>query len=110
MRFVVAALMGLGLLGCASPSPQGPLPRVGESRPFIDQTVQGKVVEANPALRYVVLDFPVRGLPALDQRLSVYRDGQKVGEVAVSGPYIGTAVAADVVAGQAEIGDAVRAD
>jgi hypothetical protein len=77
---------------------------------MVDHGVQGKVVSANPTLRYVVMDFPIRRLPALDQRLNVYRQGQKVGEVAVSGPIMGTAAAGDVIAGQAEIGDEVRED
>jgi hypothetical protein len=72
--------------------------------------VQGRVVTVNPALRYVVMDFSLRAFPALDQRLSIYREGQKVGEVRVTGPFRGTAAAGDLVAGQAAVGDDVRDD
>ena len=47
-------------------------------------------------------------LPALEQRLIVYRGGLKVGEVKVSGPQQDDNIVADIVAGQAEAGDEVR--
>jgi hypothetical protein len=56
------------------------------------------------------MDFPVRSLPALDQHLNVYREGQKIGEVQVTGPIMGTAIAGDIIAGQAAVGDDVRED
>lgn len=75
-----------------------------------DESVQGRVVTVNVSLRYVVMDFPLRGLPELGQRLGVYREGQKIGEVKVTGPIMDTAAAGDIVAGQAAVGDAVRED
>jgi len=100
----------LGCVSCQSPQP-APAPAPDEA-PLVmpDEAVQGRVVSVNPALRYVVMDFPVRLFPALDQRLSIYRDGQKVGEVRVTGPILGTAAAGDIVAGQAALGDEVRGD
>lgn len=62
----------------------------------------------NPALRFVVMDFPVWLMPALDQRLNIYRDEQKIGEVKVTGPTVDTTVAGDLVAGEARPGDEVR--
>ena len=49
-------------------------------------------------------------MPALEQRLSVYRDGQKVGEVKVTGPVLDTTIAGDIVAGEAQVGDQVSED
>ncbi len=89
-------------------SATGPDPAEGVNR--LDERVQGKVVEANARLRYVVMDFPLRRMPALEQRLNVYRDGQKVGEVKVSGPVRDTTVAGDVMVGEAREGDEVRED
>lgn len=65
----------------------------------------GRIVTVNSTLRFVVVDFPIGRLPALEQKLSVYRLDQKVGEIKVSGPYRGTTVAADLVAGEARFGD-----
>ena len=76
----------------------------------LDERVQGRVIRANPQLRFVVMDFPLRRTPALEQRLNVYRDGQKVGEVKVSGPARDTTIAGDVMVGEARVGDEIRED
>jgi hypothetical protein len=70
--------------------------------------LQGKVLRANTAGRFVVLNFPVGHLPSLEQRLSVYRLGLKVGEVKVTGPQLDDNIVGDVVAGEAAVGDVVR--
>ena len=91
-----------------SASSSGPTsPEVGGR---LDDRVQGKVIQLNPTLRFVVMDFPLRRMPALEQRLNVYRDGQKVGEVKVSGPARDTTIAGDVMVGEARVGDEVRED
>jgi hypothetical protein len=68
----------------------------------------GKVEMVNHNARYVVLSFPIGHLPAVEQRLSVYRNGLKVGEVKVSGPQIEDNVVADIVDGDSGPGDEVR--
>ena len=68
----------------------------------------GKVVKVNSGGRFVVLNFPVGHLPAIDQRLNVYRQGLKVGEVKISGPQLEDNVVGDLVSGNAEAGDEVR--
>ena len=68
----------------------------------------GKVVRADQNLRFVVLNFPIGHLPALEQPFNVYRAGLKVGEVKVSGPQQDDNIVADIVAGQADAGDEVR--
>jgi|KBSSwiStaDraftv2_1062776.scaffolds.fasta_scaffold1332432_2 hypothetical protein len=76
----------------------------------LDEAVLGTVVSVNPALRFLVMDFPVRKLPVLDQRLNIYRNGQKVGEVKVTGPARETTIAGDIIAGEAQVDDEVRED
>jgi hypothetical protein len=68
----------------------------------------GKVETVNQNARYVVLSFPIGHLPAMEQRLHVYRNGLKVGEVKVSGPQIEDNVVADIVEGDSGPGDEVR--
>jgi hypothetical protein len=75
-----------------------------------DDRVHGKVASVNPNLRFVVMDFPLRKMPALEQRLNVYRNAQKVGEVKVTGPALDTTIAGDITAGEAQLGDEVRED
>ena len=62
----------------------------------------------NTAGRFVVLNFPVGHLPAVEQHLNLYRRGSKVGEVKVTGPQNDDNVVADLLAGDSEIGDQVR--
>jgi len=75
-----------------------------------DEGVSGKVVLVNPLLRFLVLDFPVRKLPVVDQRLNIYHNGQKIGEVKVTGPTRDTTIAGDIIAGEANVGDEARDD
>jgi hypothetical protein len=72
--------------------------------------VMARVVSVVPNLRFVVIDFTNSRQPAMDQRLSVYRVGQKVAEIKVSGPFRNTTVAADLVEGEARYGDEVKAE
>jgi hypothetical protein len=73
-----------------------------------DTGLNGKVALANIQLQFVVLSFPLGQMPEAGQRLNVYRHGLKVGEVRVNPKQLDENVIADVVAGEAMIGDAVR--
>jgi hypothetical protein len=70
--------------------------------------LNGRIVGSRNALRFVIIDFQNSRMPQLDQVMHVYRLDQKVAEVKISGPYLGTTVAADVIAGEAAEGDLVR--
>lgn len=70
--------------------------------------LNGRVVTVNAAQRFVVLNFPVGHLPSIDQRLDLYRQGLKVGEVQVTGPQRDDHIVADIAAGEASPGDEVR--
>jgi hypothetical protein len=73
-----------------------------------DTVLIGKVARVNQEGRFVVMTFPVGHLPTLNQRLSVYRQGLKVGEVRVTGPQMDDNVVGDIGAGEALPGDEVR--
>src|SRR5437867_321346 len=118
-RVMLVILSAVVLAGCASSKERSagkspPSARAGskppKSKPIItpDLQLMGKVVSANQELRFVVLDFPLGEMPRVDQRLSVYRQGQKVGELKVSGPQNDTNIVADITAGNAQVGDEVR--
>lgn len=101
-----------------NPNPSTPLPAPApHAAPSVtnqqviitpDTLLTGKVVKVNPGGRFVVLNFPVGHLPGLDQRLNVYHQGLKVGEVKVSGPQLEDDIVGDLVSGGAEVGDEVR--
>src|ERR1041385_2359890 len=128
MRWVWVALV-LAVLGsgCSTNKAAGPEPGLAKGRAgkagthsaaqssnaskamvSPDEEWFGRVVSANPVLRFVVMDFPVSRMPPVEQRLNVYHRGQKVGEVKVTGPMRDTTIAGDIIAGEAQVGDEVR--
>ena len=56
----------------------------------------------------VGLNFPVGKLPGIDSVMGVFRQGQKVGEVKVTGPKMDTNIAADITSGEVSVDDEVR--
>ena len=70
----------------------------------------GEVVRVNAVARFVVLSFPLDQMPAMDQRLNLYRHGAKVAEVKVTGPQRDRNVVADILTGAPDVGDEVRPD
>lgn len=68
----------------------------------------GRVHSVNLGRRFVVLDYTLGGMPPLESRLNVYRNGQKVAELRLSGPERNGFVAADIVDGFVQVDDEVR--
>ncbi|WCJ59145.1 hypothetical protein NXS98_15710 [Fontisphaera persica] len=122
MRIVVFMLLlalALGAGGCRKRAVEGEPSRPaqkksarGKKGPAVtpDLALQGRVARVSPQARTVVLSFPLGWLPALERRLNVYRQGVKVGEVKITGPQMDTNIAADLIAGEAAVGDEVRED
>jgi hypothetical protein len=73
-----------------------------------ENALVGKVALVNAVGRFVVLNFPLGKMAAVEQRLNLYRRGLKVGEVKVTGPQREDNIVADLVAGEAEVGDEAR--
>ena len=73
-----------------------------------DVSLTARVSRYNEAGRFVVLEFPIAHLPNVGQKLFVYRNGLKVGEVKVTGPQRDDHTVADLTAGEAQVGDEVR--
>jgi hypothetical protein len=68
----------------------------------------GKVASLNASGQFVVLTFPVGHMPAEQQRLNVYRHGLKVGELVTTRWQLDDHAVADIMAGEAQVGDEVR--
>ncbi len=109
----LSALLAAGCAGrkAATPvfAPPGP---TGTNQTLIvtpDNVLVGRVALVNTPGRFVVLNFPLGKMAAVDQRLSLYRRGLKVGEVKVTGPQRQDNIVADLVAGDAQVGDEARA-
>ncbi len=69
---------------------------------------KGQVKSVNSASAFVVVDFYLSQLPQVGQRMNVYRRGLKVGEIKISGPEMSRYIAADIVAGEVQMGDEAR--
>lgn len=70
----------------------------------------GKIALVNAQLRYVILDFGTARLPKSGQRFAIYRAAEKVGQIRTSNEASGTNVAADIILGELQVGDEVRAE
>ncbi len=104
-------LGALTLSGCAKKKVADgsrPQPRTGARTTAPESTLIGKVVGVNAPGRFVVLNFPLGRMPSPDRHLNLYRHGQMVGEVKVTGPQREDNTVADLVAGEAEVGDDAR--
>ncbi len=73
-----------------------------------DNSLTAKVISYNSAGRFVVLSFPDGRMPKMDQSLFLYRDGLKAAELKVTGPQSDNNIVADIVTGDAQVGDEVR--
>ena len=114
----VILLCALALCGCVhkrvDDQPKPPPPRAGTPANYQPLTITpenalaGKVAMVNTTARFVVLNFPLGRMAPIEQRLDVYRHGLKVGEVKVTGPQREDNIVADLVAGEAEVGDDTR--
>ena len=82
----------------------------GIPQPIVTPAVSftAAVVSVNDNGRFVVLGFPGGDLPKPPQTMSLYRAGLKVGLVKISGPQSENNIVADIVSGEAKIGDTVR--
>jgi len=74
----------------------------------LSNTEYGKVYSVNTALHFAVLDYSLKSLPNIGDRLFIYRQGIKVAEVRVSGPQMNSNIVADILAGEVKTGDEVR--
>ena len=102
--------------GCAHQAPAGqPSMGLGSAPPpraiiKPDLQTSGQVAMVNSEARFVVLSFPPGPLPPAEQRLNVYRNGMKVGEIKVTGPQHENDTVADIVAGDVQVHDEVRSE
>jgi len=111
LTIVIAGMLTAGCLyHRPAPSAKRATPAAVAPQPIVtpDNSLTARVVSYNASGRFVVLGFPVGQMPKLEQGLFLYREGMKVGEVKITGPQRENNIVADLVTGEAEVGDEVR--
>lgn len=73
-------------------------------------SLAAKVVAANEVGRFVIINFPGDQIPKMSQSLFLYRAGLKVAEIKITGPQSENNIVADLVSGDAKVGDNVRSE
>lgn len=68
----------------------------------------GRIHSVSPVAPFVVVDYILGGMPPLQSTLDVFRGGQKVGQIRLSGPEQNGFVAADILSGILQVDDEVR--
>jgi hypothetical protein len=111
LTLVIAGMLAAGCLyHRPAPSAKRATPAAVAPQPIVtpDNSLTARVVSYNASGRFAVLGFPVGQMPKLEQGLFLYREGMKVGEVKITGPQRENNIVADLVTGEAEVGDEVR--
>ena len=73
-----------------------------------DNSLSAKVISYNSVGRFVVLSYPAGQVPKMDRLVSLYRNGLKVAEARITGPQSDNNIVADLITGDAQVGDEVR--
>ncbi len=107
MRIVTGLACGLLVLaGCAHSKPSaGGAPPSTVITP--DFKPVGRVEMVNREARFIVVSFPPGHLPPPGEHWSVNHRGLKIGEVVISSPQRAVDTVADLIAGEANVGDEV---
>ena len=108
--FLSLLMAGILISGCASHKQKtsATVPKGSSLIITPDASLAAKVVSYNATGRFVVLSFSVGQMPGMGQTLFLYHDGLKAGEVKISGPQRDNNIVADLVNGDAQVGDEVR--
>lgn len=96
-----------GLTTVSPPAtPAGPTNRA-EPAPVLLPT-SGRIHSVDDRAHFVVIDYTLGGLPPPQSQLSVYRNGEKVGTLRLSGPAMHGFATADIEDGFVQVDDEVR--
>ncbi len=107
---ITCVLAGALLVGCAHHRPSPVVKKANPEAAIVtpNNSPGGKVVAFNAPGRFVVLNFATSQIPRVDQTLFLYRAGLKVAEIKITGPQNDDNTVADIVSGEAQVGDEVR--
>jgi hypothetical protein len=99
------------LAGCLHPKPPANTPPPSDKKKPPETYITpalgavGRVEMVNPEGRFVVLSFPPGHVPPPGQRWRITHRGLKIGRVKITGPQREIDTVADIVEGEASVGD-----
>jgi len=97
------------LTGCTTQSTPTAKPTAAGQPPVMQFIATGaKITHVDAKLGFVVLDYRSQTMPAVGERLSVYRTGQRIGEVQITDPVRVSFATADILKGEIRVGDEAR--
>lgn len=119
INYILVITYGILIIGCVTASNKkseqaresaSPQAIQVESKVSSEIQTSGQVVMVRSEFKFVVIDFGISSVPPQGQRMGVYRNNVKVGEVIIGWQREGSTVVADVIAGDVRVGDEVRGD
>jgi len=112
MRNAIGLLCAVWLFtGCFHPGrsvPRAQTPPAPSVMP--DLRAVGRVALVNTEARFIVINFPPGAVPQSGQQLNVNHLGLKIGEVRITGPQHDNDTVADLITGEANVGDEVKGE
>ncbi len=107
---LVVLLLAVATSGCSLFGKHSSQAKPAAPQPIVtpDASFAAKVISVNTVGRFVILSFPAGQMPKPDQALFLYRAGLKVAQVKITGPQQENNIVADLVSGDAQVGDTVR--
>lgn len=113
MRLTIGLICLMMLAGCAhskSRLPDKPIPTPTAPVLTPDLRPVGRIQAVNEKGRFVIISFPLTNVPESGRVLNIYRGGLKIGVVKITGPQREGNTVADILFGEALVGDEVRED
>jgi hypothetical protein len=104
MSFAAALLSGC--LGTGATAPAGSA--AGAREPSPPETGAARIASVNTELRFAVVDFSTQTMPPVGTRVNVYRGDKQVGTLRITEPVHAPLATADIIDGEARVGDEAR--
>jgi hypothetical protein len=99
------AVLFAGCLGSGRSKPSGA--HLEQSSTEVGAAI-ARIASVNPELGFVVIDFASQTMPAPGTQVTIYRGSKRVGAVRITQPTHPPLATADIVDGEARVGDEAR--
>jgi hypothetical protein len=105
---LMAATTIIAVAACKTQQHSNPVAPASPAAAPVPSVATPRITMVHVEQRFVVIDFSTQAMPAIGQRLSVYRADKRVGEVRLTEPVRARFATADILTGEVRVGDEVR--